>query len=178
MQRSRDLLSLLFVFVLTMFLGCDREEPAPPAPTTVPTAGPVAPPAQPVAPAEASLPARNTPEDLTVDPDRDPKVRQRAKELNAIAVAEMRNLRVGDEAIVLVRGDRGGGSIYGSGPYTADSAIRKAVVHNGALQDRQLGLVRVKYIKHDGEHRSTPQNGIVPAKWGPYHTSYTIEAVE
>ncbi len=98
--------------------------------------------------------------------------------MNAIAVAEMKNLKVGDEVIVLVRGDKGGGTIYGSGPYTLDSQIRKAVVHNGALADRELGLVRVKVIKHEGEHPRVPANGIVPTKWVPYHTSYTIEKVE
>jgi hypothetical protein len=105
-------------------------------------------------------------------------IRERAKELNAISVAEMKNLKVGDEVIVLVRGDKGGGTIYGSGPYTLDSQIRKAVVHNGALADRELGLVRVKVIKHEGEHPSVPANGIAPTAWGPYHTSYTIEEVE
>ena len=46
------------------------------------------------------------------------------------------------------------------------------------LADRELGLVRVKVIKHEGEHPSVPANGIVPTKWGPYHTSYTIERVD
>lgn len=118
------------------------------------------------------------PEDLDIDAERDPKIRAKAKELNAIAVAEMKNLKAGDEVIVLVRGDRGGGTIYGSGPYTLDSSIRKAVVHNGAAKDRELVLVRVKVIEHEGEHPSTPANGIVPTKWGPYHTSYTLEKVE
>src|SRR5688572_9424622 len=124
---------LLAAFVLSLlsFAGCDNEEPAPPAGTNAAGAGASTPP-------PATLPMRNFPEDLTVDAQRDPMIRQRAAEMNAIAVAEMQNLNVGDEVIVLVRGDKGGGTIYGSGPYTLDSQIRKAVVHNGALADREL----------------------------------------
>ena len=160
------------LIVSGLLCGCDSDEPEP---QTV--SGPVADAAS-SPPLPATLPARNFPEDLTVDAERDPHIRERAKELGAIAVAEMKNLKVGDEVIVLVRGDKGGGTIYGSGPYTLDSQIRKAVVHNGALADRELGLVRVKVIKHEGDHPSVPANGIAPTAWGPYHTSYMIEEVE
>jgi hypothetical protein len=125
----------------------------------------------------AAQPAKY-PEDFDIDPDRDPQIRARAKELNAISPQEVRHLKPGDEVIVLVRGDRGGGTIYGSGPYTLDSSLRKAVVHNGALKDRELGLVRMKVLKHPTTHPSVPANGIVPTAWGEYHTSYTIEKVE
>src|SRR5687768_9419267 len=93
-----------------LLCGCDGDDPAPQ--TVAPPAANA--PASP--PPAATLPARNFPEDLTVDAERDPHIRERAKELNAIAVAEMKNLTVGDEVIVLVRGDKGGGTIYGSGP--------------------------------------------------------------
>lgn len=165
------LLATLVLIIVPFAAGCDSEEPEPASGASSAGTGASTPP-------PATLPARNFPEDLTVDAERDPMIRERAAEMNAIAVAEMKNLKVGDEVIVLVRGDKGGGTIYGSGPYTLDSAIRKAVVHNGALADRELGLVRVKVIKHEGEHPSVPANGIVPTKWGPYHTSYTIEKVE
>lgn len=176
-MRLRHVLSCALMFV-TLIAGCDRNDPvaqAPPAPA--PASAP-APALAPTPPPPEALPVRNTPEDLTVDAERDPRVRERAKEMNAIAVDEMRNLDPDTEVAVLVRGDRGGGTIYGSGPYTLDSQIRKAVVHNGALKDRELGLVRVKVIKHDGDHPSVPKNGIVPTKWGKYHTSYTIEKID
>jgi hypothetical protein len=121
---------------------------------------------------------RQFPEDLTVDPDRDPRVRDRAKELGALPVTGMKGLKPGDEVLVLVRADRGGGTIYGSGPYTIDSALRKAVIHAGALKDRELGIVRVKVIKADGDHASVPANGITPTAYGKYHTSYTVQRVE
>ena len=171
-MHLKHLLAGLAVFAF--LAGCDSEEPAdPPAQASAggqaEGGGSTPPP--------TTLPGRTFPEDLTID-EGDPQIRERAAQMNAIAVAEMKNLKVGDEVIVLVRGDKGGGTIYGSGPYTLDSQIRKAVVHNGALADRELGLVRVKVIKHEGEHPSVPANGIVPTKWGPYHTSYTIEKVE
>jgi hypothetical protein len=90
----------------------------------------------------------------------------------------MKDIEVGDEAVTIVRGDRDGGTIYGSRSYTIDSQIRKAVIHNGALQHGQLGLVRVKVVKFDGEHASVPRNGITPTKYGDYHTSYTIEDID
>ena len=176
---------------MIVFAGCDRGETpqsssatpdnTPPAASTrqaTPTTAAAAEPSGAPAKEPATAPARKFPEDLTVDAERDPRVRERAKELNAIPVTGMKDLKIGDEVVVLVRGDRGGGTIYGSGPYTIDSQIRKAVVHNGALAHRELGVVRVKVIKHDGEHASVPQNGITPTKYGKYHTSYTIERVE
>ena len=167
--------------VLLFAFGCDRgDAPGPPAPPP--------PAAQDVSadtaktnrgrPTTEPVVDRKFPEDLTLDAARDPRVRERARELNAIPVTGMKDLKVGDEVVVLVRADRGGGTIYGSGPYTIDSQIRKAVIHAGALEHQQLGLVRVKVIKHDGEHPSEPRNGITPTKYGKYHTSYTIEKID
>jgi len=178
--------SFMFITLSVLFAGCDQRKsddaapaaPAAPAASAASAAAPAsAAPAQSATPSAATLPARSTPEDLDVNPARDPRVRARARELNAIDVAEMRNLKVGDEVVVLVRADRGGGTIYGSGPYTLDSQIRKAVIHAGALKDRELGIVRVKVIRHDAEHPSVPANGIVPTAWGKYHQSYTIEPI-
>ena len=171
------LIHLLAILALLASAGCDRDEPAEAESATART-GPSAESSGGATPPPGTQPARVFPEDLTVDAQRDPRIRDAAQQMNAISVADMKALKVGDEVIVLVRGDKGGGTIYGSGPYTLDSAIRKAVVHHGALADRELGLVRVKVIKHDGEHPSFPANGVTPTRWGPYHTSYTIEKVE
>src|SRR3712207_7755694 len=54
------------------------------------------------------------------DADRDPRVRARARQLNALPVTAMKGLKPGDNVLILVRGDRGGGTIYGSGPYTIE----------------------------------------------------------
>ena len=175
--------SLLAVAALACPVGCDRGNEAASPPASTPPATTSAqntPPQLGTAKPPTTEPAvdRKFPEDLTIDPDRDPRVRAKAKELNAISVTGMKDLKAGDEVVVLVRADRGGGTIYGSGPYTIDSQLRKAVIHAGALEHQQLGLVRVKVIKFDGEHASEPRNGITPTKYGKYHTSYTIEKID
>ena len=172
-MRKVSHVALIIVLPL-LASACDRSDPAPaalpastpPTPTTV---------SRPVPEDER---ARQFPEDLTIDPERDPRVRERAKQLNALPVTAMKGLKPGDEVLILVRADKGGGTIYGSGPYTIDSALRKAVLHAGALKDRELGIVRVKVLKPDGDHPSVPANGITPTAYGKYHTSYTLERVE
>ena len=165
--------AILVVFML-FATSCDRGDGSTAAPQTTAPA-----PASTTAPfSEQPAAERKFAEDLVVDPVRDPLVHAKAKELNALPVTAMKDLKVGDVVVVIVRADRGGGTIYGSGPYTIDSQIRKAVIHNGALQHGQLGLVRVKVVKFDGEHASVPRNGITPTKYGKYHTSYTIEKID
>jgi len=172
-RRAAKLVSVSIMVLV--FAACGRDESPQPAP---PAAAPKveAPPGTP--PIPTTIPANVYPEDLTVDAEREPGVRAKAKELNAVTPQDMKNLKIGDEVVILVRGDRGGGTIYGSGPYTLDSSLRKAVVHAGAVGDKQLGIVRVKVMKHEGEHPSVPANGITPTKWGAYHTSYTLEAID
>lgn len=177
----RNLTCLAAAMSIISLAGCDRGDPPP---KTAPPPAPAAVQPAPLEAASAKPPSteptadRKFPEDLTIDPERDPRVREKAKELKAIPVTGMKDLKVGDEVVVLVRADKGGGTIYGSGPYTIDSQIRKAVIHAGALEHQQLGLVRVKVIKFDGEHASEPLNGITPTRYGKYHTSYTIEKVD
>ena len=167
--------------VLALPPGCDRGETpmsAPPTGSTTANPTPPAPAAATTTP--ATLPVANAkyPEDLDVDATRDPQTRAKADELHAIRPEAMKTLKPGDEAVVLVRADRGGGGLYGSGPYTLDSSVRRAVVHAGILQHNELGLVRVKVIQFDGDHTSEPRNGVTPAKWGKYHASFTLEKVE
>jgi hypothetical protein len=163
------------VVVVSMFTlaGCDRGDSPAPAPPSTPAPPPTSAPSP-----EEPAAERTFPEDRVVDPQRDPLVHAKAKELNALPVSAMKDLKPGDEVVVIVRADRGGGTIYGSGPYTIDSQIRKAVIHHGALTHGELGLVRVKVVQFDGEHASVPQNGITPTKYGKYHTSYTIEKID
>ncbi len=184
-------LSIVLIVLAGLSLGlsgCEEAPPAPPpdsvpAPVPLPTpkanaaaAAVTVPPATPPA-APIEIPERLTPEDIDIDPARDPQMREKAKSLNAISIAEMKNLKAGANVVVLVRADKGGGTIYGSGPYTADSALRKAVVHAGLLKDRELGIVRLKYLVHEEEHPGTPAHGITPTAWGKYHLSYTVEAI-
>jgi hypothetical protein len=98
--------------------------------------------------------------------------------MNAIRPEGLKALKPGDEVVVLVRADRGGGGLYGSGPYTLDSSLRRAVVHAGVMEHNQLGLVRVKVTKNDGDHPSVPKNGVTPTAWGKYHASYAVDKLD
>jgi hypothetical protein len=161
--------------------GCDQGEspkPAPPTASTSTTASSPAPSVASTAPATQPVANGKYPEDLDVDATRDPRTRGQATAMNAIRPEAMKTLKPGDEAVVLVRADRGGGALYGSGPYTLDSSLRRAVIHAGVLQHNELGLVRIKVIKFDGDHTSEPRNGVTPAKWGKYHASFTVEKVD
>lgn len=121
--------------------------------------------------------------DVAADADSDrakqeARVTAVARDINALAADKLRELKVGEEAIILVRGDAHGGTIYGSGPYTHDSRLSRAVVHAGALQHGELGLVRVRVFQHDGDHPRIEKNGIRPHGWGKYHASYSVERYE
>jgi hypothetical protein len=177
MPRS-TLVLLSAISLLALPPGCDRGETPKAAPqadssnaaSTSPT-----PAVATTAPATRPVANAKYPEDLDVDATRDPQTRAKAGELHAVRPEAMKTLKPGDEAVVLVRADRGGGALYGSGPYTLDSSIRRAVVHAGVLQHDELGLVRIKVIKFDGDHASEPRNGVTPAKWGKYHASFTVD---
>ena len=180
-MRVRDVFLCSVAFLGTL-AGCE-DAPPPAQPTAPPTATATAPATLPMEsqpPSTAEPRAAASPEDKTVDAEREPRVRARAKELGARAMdrVNMKELKPGDEVILLARGYAGGGSVYGGGPYTLDSSVRAAAVHAGVLKHDELGLVRVKVIKHEGDHPATPANGVRATPWGKYHTSYTLEKVD
>jgi hypothetical protein len=164
--------------------GCDDSSnvtrpTAPPPPSAATAASPSTTPTTPTsAPATSAQAAAPEPEDVIMDAAREAPVRARAKELNAVPVRDTKNRKAGDELVVLVRGDKNAGGIYGGGPYTADSAIRKAVVHAGAAAQGELVLVWAKYFQNDQPHPSVPANDVKPNAWGKYHLSYTVEKIE
>lgn len=179
--------TVLLIAVTTFFAACAEEAPAPAqpaAPTAAPAAAPESTPTPAPAeakPAAAPAPAPASPEDEVLDTEREAPIRKKAEELQAIRPKDLLQRKVGDEVVVLVRGAAGGygaGAVYGSGPYTLDSSIRTTSIHAGLLQDKELGLLRVKVFAHDGEHPSVEQHGIRPNAWGKYHASYTMEKVD
>jgi hypothetical protein len=183
MNRS-TLVFLVTVCLFALQPGCDHGEspkPAPAAsstpgePTAAAATGPASTATASSAPATLPVAHAKYPEDLDVDATRDPQTRDKAAQLNAIRPENLKTLKPGDDAIVLVRADKGGGALYGSGPYTLDSSLRRAVVHAGVLEHNELGLVRLKVVKFDGDHLSEPRNGVTPAKWGKYHASFAVE---
>src|SRR4051812_37575923 len=115
----RNCHSFLFFAALFQFhIGCDDSSIDRPKKSTTPEVMVDAPQTAPDQPKPAAPPAAAPvlyPEDKDVDPVRDPIVRAKAKELNAIAPKDMNKLKAGDEVYLVVRGDKGGGTIYGSG---------------------------------------------------------------
>jgi hypothetical protein len=165
------------------FCGCDKEETyesvssieisqTAPESTTVPATTSAAAPAAPAAHSAAS------PEDQVIDAATEAPIRARAAELNAIRPLELTRRKIGEEVVVLVRGRLNDGGVYGSGPYTLDSTIRRTAIHAGVLKDGELGLVRVKIFEHPGDHPSVERNGVRPNKWGKYHASYSVEPID
>jgi hypothetical protein len=68
------------------------------------------------------------------------------------------------------------GSVWGSGPYTADSSLAAAAVHAGALRPGQSGLVRVGILPGQAAYTGSSRNGVNSAAWGGYHASFMVEA--
>jgi hypothetical protein len=67
-----------------------------------------------------------------------------------------------------------GGSVWGSGPYTADSAICRAAVHAGAIGPRG-GEVNVNIGPGAGVFPGSSRNGVVTGTWGGYPAGFTFD---
>ncbi len=68
-----------------------------------------------------------------------------------------------------------GGSVWGSGPYTADSNICSAALHAGAV-GAAGGNVRVTPEPGQSSYSGTTANGITTSDWGSYGASFTVVA--
>ncbi len=67
-----------------------------------------------------------------------------------------------------------GASVWGSGPYTADSGICAAAVHAGVLQAGQPGAVSVLRIQGLDAYSGSTANGVTTRRWGAYDSSITF----
>ncbi len=65
------------------------------------------------------------------------------------------------------------GSVWGSGPYTADSNICTAAIHAGAI-DMSGGPVSVIALGGLESYAGTDQNGVSTSDWGSYGSSIVI----
>jgi hypothetical protein len=65
------------------------------------------------------------------------------------------------------------GSVWGSGPYTADSDLCRAARHAGAIGPAG-GTVRVSPAPGQGSYAGTTRNGITTSRWGSYGNSFTV----
>lgn len=67
----------------------------------------------------------------------------------------------------------GGGTVWGSGPYTADSDLCQAARHAGAI-DRNGGKILVARSEGLSGYTGSSQNGVTTQSWGAYDTSVEI----
>lgn len=74
-----------------------------------------------------------------------------------------------------VTGANNGRTVWGSNPYTADSALARAAVHAGVLQIGETGVVNVTILGGQQSYVSTERNGVKTNSWGSYPLSYWIE---
>lgn len=72
-------------------------------------------------------------------------------------------------------GGSSSGSVWGSGPYTADSDICAAAVHAGAIPQAG-GVVTVIGIAGLEQYLGTERNGITSRDWGSYGNSIIFDA--
>jgi len=73
-------------------------------------------------------------------------------------------------------GSGGVGSVWGSGPYTADSAICTAAVHAGASGPAG-GEVRMVSAPGQSAYAGSSSNGVTTSSWGSYGTSFAFVPV-
>ena len=69
------------------------------------------------------------------------------------------------------------GSVWGSGPYTADSNICVAARHAGAIDDKG-GEVRAAGRPGQASYPASTANGITTSSWGSYGASFEIIRVQ
>lgn len=65
------------------------------------------------------------------------------------------------------------GSVWGSNPYTSDSAICVAAVHAGIV-NAAGGWVKVTLESGRPSYTGSTRNGVTTANWGPYDQSYRV----
>jgi hypothetical protein len=75
---------------------------------------------------------------------------------------------------VRVTGMVGGGSVWGSGPYTNDSNLAAAAVHAGALQAGETAVIKIKVRADAGGYAGSTRNGVTTSNWGAYQGCYEI----
>lgn len=80
----------------------------------------------------------------------------------------------GDEGMFVCDGQcNQSGSVWGSGPYTADSCICRAARHAGVIGEKG-GAFKVKKEAGRDSYEGTTENGITTASYGSYDTSVAI----
>lgn len=79
-----------------------------------------------------------------------------------------------DELTCQCDAEAGSGSIWGSGPYTADSSICTAARHAGVIEAD--GAVMARRVAGQEVYEGSIQNGVQSSRWGRYATSLEVSA--
>lgn len=68
------------------------------------------------------------------------------------------------------------GSVWGSGPYTADSSVCTAAVHSGLITFEKGGTVVVEIAPGADSYAGTTANGVKTSEYGRFNTSFIFPA--
>eukprot|EP00300_Choanocystis_sp_HF-7_P023828 c25214_g1_i1.p3 GENE.c25214_g1_i1~~c25214_g1_i1.p3 ORF type:complete len:125 (+),score=26.33 c25214_g1_i1:36-377(+) len=65
------------------------------------------------------------------------------------------------------------GTVWGSGPYTADSCVCAAARHNGTISDKG-GVFKVTKTEGKPSYEGSTAHGVTTSSYGAYDASITI----
>jgi hypothetical protein len=82
--------------------------------------------------------------------------------------------KVGQSFLFEVTG-AGSGVVWGSGPYTTDSALAAAAVHAGVLKVGEKGVVKVTILPGEASYPGSKRNGITSNSWARFDSSFKVE---
>lgn len=69
------------------------------------------------------------------------------------------------------------GTVWGSGPYTADSCICRAARHAGVLPEKGEGVFKVTVVQGQPSYEGSTAHGITSVNFGSYETGITLSAM-
>ena len=70
-----------------------------------------------------------------------------------------------------------GGSLWGTGIYTADSTLAAAAVHAGVLRLGERGVVKVTILPGQSSYVGSDRNGVTSSGFASYPSSYRVARV-
>lgn len=68
-----------------------------------------------------------------------------------------------------------GASVWGSNPYTTDSAICPAAVHAGKITSGKGGAVTIQIQPGAASYQGSARNGVGSQRWAAYDSSFSFE---
>ncbi len=98
-----------------------------------------------------------------------------AVDLSTLETCPQNALGIAQETLCLCRSG-GGGSVWGSGPYTGDSSVCTAALHAGVM-DASGGPVRVIPSQGLESYEGSTANGVTTRDWGSFRTSFDVTIV-